>query len=181
MFYCDECGAKNQWDGSLHMSHGVCEVCGKEGECNDIPSSELSPPKKAWTHPDYQPEKIHPKTKELKEALEELGWTLNECGCGFYRVHNHHGEPTSFEIRHGVGVLEFEKGPSSRGVFGVKNSEHGNGGAFVLTLEGCTIEVSKDKRGLSIFPAAGDKDVFLSFYNFDKDKPEEKTDVETDA
>ena len=42
MFYCDECAQKNKWPHSFSASRGNCEVCGKNGRCNDVPSSELT-------------------------------------------------------------------------------------------------------------------------------------------
>lgn len=41
MFYCDDCGDKNQWPMTFSGSFGPCECCGKVGTCNDVPSRLL--------------------------------------------------------------------------------------------------------------------------------------------
>jgi hypothetical protein len=46
MFYCAKCRAKNDWPVSYSKSYGLCEVCRKTAECNDVPSKYLPVPLK---------------------------------------------------------------------------------------------------------------------------------------
>lgn len=41
MFYCDNCRIKEKWPESIGKSLGKCEVCGKNTECHDRPSSSI--------------------------------------------------------------------------------------------------------------------------------------------
>lgn len=43
MFFCDECAVKKSWPQSVNLVNHVCEVCGKETQCNDVPSEKLKP------------------------------------------------------------------------------------------------------------------------------------------
>ena len=45
MFYCNDCAEKYEYPTSIGKSVGKCEVCDKEAACNDVPSSQLPPPK----------------------------------------------------------------------------------------------------------------------------------------
>ena len=48
MFYCDDCARKRGWPTSGRISYGRCEICRKERECSDVPSSQLPlPPRKS--------------------------------------------------------------------------------------------------------------------------------------
>lgn len=41
MFYCEPCRLEKDWPESFVGSYGKCEVCGKMGDCHDVPSSQL--------------------------------------------------------------------------------------------------------------------------------------------
>jgi hypothetical protein len=42
MFYCEECRKSTGWpERLLHRSWGACEICGRVGICNDVPTSNL--------------------------------------------------------------------------------------------------------------------------------------------
>ena len=43
MFYCNDCRKERNWPITFAKSWGRCELCGKESECNDMPSSHLPP------------------------------------------------------------------------------------------------------------------------------------------
>lgn len=46
MFYCEPCRLVNDWPHSIMRWRSVCEICRKySGDCNDIPSSALTPVK----------------------------------------------------------------------------------------------------------------------------------------
>ena len=45
MFYCNKCGKEKGWPtNTFGRSYGPCEICGKEGNCNDVCSSQLPMP-----------------------------------------------------------------------------------------------------------------------------------------
>ena len=59
MFFCEECRVSNKWPKNLRGypdSRGNCEVCTKERDCYDVPSSALpvnpAPTPKGITNPD---------------------------------------------------------------------------------------------------------------------------------
>lgn len=41
MFYCEPCRLKNEWPTSFAVSYGPCELCKKQANCYDRPSSSL--------------------------------------------------------------------------------------------------------------------------------------------
>lgn len=46
MFYCNPCADEKGWPkDTLITSRGHCEICGKHGVCNDVPSRALPMPK----------------------------------------------------------------------------------------------------------------------------------------
>ncbi len=50
MFFCEKCRKKNGWGGgNIYIgwarSRGVCEICGKNADCYDVPSQYLPDPK----------------------------------------------------------------------------------------------------------------------------------------
>lgn len=57
MFYCAKCAKKNKWPESVMRSRGRCEMCGKNADCYDTPSTALpDPPKpKKATEPTLTP------------------------------------------------------------------------------------------------------------------------------
>jgi hypothetical protein len=43
MLYCNECAHRTGWPSAFTPQHGRCEICGKLGDCNDVPSWKLPP------------------------------------------------------------------------------------------------------------------------------------------
>ena len=41
MFYCNKCAKENGYPETITKSIGVCELCKRVTECNDVPSTEL--------------------------------------------------------------------------------------------------------------------------------------------
>lgn len=41
MFFCAACATANRWPESHFKSYGTCEECGRQAECNDVPSRFL--------------------------------------------------------------------------------------------------------------------------------------------
>jgi predicted ATP-dependent serine protease len=39
MFYCKECGTKNNWVESIVKSYGRCELCGETDICSELTNS----------------------------------------------------------------------------------------------------------------------------------------------
>ena len=56
MFYCDTCAKRNRWPISALRWNSVCEMCGYQSECSDIPS-------RALPDPSYVDEKVDPISK----------------------------------------------------------------------------------------------------------------------
>jgi len=52
MFYCNKCAKENGYPETITKSIGVCELCKRVTECNDVPSTELPLPK------DFQPKSL---------------------------------------------------------------------------------------------------------------------------
>jgi hypothetical protein len=52
MFFCDECAVKKSWPQSVNLVKHVCEVCGKEAQCNEVPNEKLNISPTAHPHPD---------------------------------------------------------------------------------------------------------------------------------
>jgi len=44
MFFCEKCRVMNKWPESTLKSYGVCESCGEETGCHDVPSAILPGP-----------------------------------------------------------------------------------------------------------------------------------------
>lgn len=80
MFYCNKCGKERGWPtDTLSKSIGPCEICGKQSECNDIPSKHLPKPKdKKHTMPKMKTNIQYNKTDacEDKNTIEAV---LNLC------------------------------------------------------------------------------------------------------
>lgn len=44
MFYCDSCRVPRKWPVTVLQSVGKCEICGRSGFCNNVPSKDLPMP-----------------------------------------------------------------------------------------------------------------------------------------
>ncbi len=97
MFFCDPCGKERKWPDSIFQSYGPCEVCGKVGPCNDVPSKYLPLPPKPKPTPIVlvKPEcKFGYSAKQLAEMLTEkqlanflkwmVGQTFSSCSGWVY-------------------------------------------------------------------------------------------------
>ncbi|MFA5207346.1 MAG: hypothetical protein WC428_01700 [Candidatus Paceibacterota bacterium] len=75
MFYCDDCAKENGYPTSIMKSVGLCEICGKQKTCNDVPSSQL--PKREF-YCDTETRGLNPITgekftmKDIRESFKRI-------------------------------------------------------------------------------------------------------------
>ena len=110
---------------------------------------------------------MHPKVRELKDALESIGWRFRACGCGVYNIQDQRENDTAFQITHDYPELRYEPFRSTYGAFAEKEEDCGRNGAIVFELPSCVIKVTQDKRCISVKPV-NNHHVFISFYNHDR-------------
>jgi hypothetical protein len=102
-----------------------------------------------------------PTIEQLKEYLNRINWDLSDVGCGYYRITNHNGQPTMFEVHKDGQELR-------NGIFG---SPFGGEycGSFFLKLSAINLSYIDNGKGnpfLSIsLSRVNSNKFFISFYN----------------
>jgi len=103
---------------------------------------------------------ISPTIEQLKEYLNRIKWDLIDVGCDHYRIANHHGTHTVFEILNGSD--ELKSGIYSKKIFGDEYS-----GTFVIKLSAIKLSYINDINpfvSISLNKVNPNK-FFISFYN----------------
>ena len=113
---------------------------------------------------------ISPTMEQLKEILNLINWDLKHVGCGWYRIYNHNGNPTIFEIYKDSEEL---RDGDRKSIFGDKYC-----GCLHINISYIVLTYFDDEKlpFISISPKGCDPDkFFMSFYNHEfKDKEKEK-------
>ena len=91
MFYCENCRKKNKWPVSFSVSHGPCEMCGKVGDCFDVPCSQLPPSKEE---------------KKTKQVTVIVSYSCPECNYRPWPVGKNRGETHHCLCKDGFWVWE---------------------------------------------------------------------------
>ena len=104
-----------------------------------------------------------PTIEQLKEFLNHIKWDLRHVGCDYYRIVNHRGKDTVFEILKGSDEL---KNGMNHNVFGDPYC-----GAIVIKLSAIKLSYISGISGspfVSItLNRVNSNNFFISFYNHD--------------
>ena len=122
--------------------------------------------------------------ENLREALEEIGWSLRHRGCGHYQVYNDYNSPTQFwfyQSKNGQNG-EITLGENKE-AFGQDGKDYGKNGHARFPVEALTMRVNHWKEcypSVSILFRGftkGKHQTYITFYgvkmNEEKDKKRE--------
>lgn len=122
--------------------------------------------------------------KNLREALEEIGWSLRHRGCGHYQIFNDYSNPTQFwfyQSENGES-REFTLGENKE-AFGHDGRNFGKNGAARFPVSALTMDIDDTIGYASVSLlfcgfTKGKSQTYVSFYgvkmNEEKKKRKEK-------